>query len=88
MLICFHYVAFIIKIVCVARNVNKLKVYSSKETLIVPDLNEIGPLAIDKKPFKCCHCNFPLKGNDPSFEQTWVPFTYLCTVDWNWPSGV
>ena len=46
-----------------------------RKLVCVPGLVEIDPLALDKKPFKCCHCIFPLEDNGPPFEQTWVPFT-------------
>ena len=50
-----------------------------------PSLVEIGPAVLEKKIFKCCQCNFTIlqlsplvRGNGPSFEQTWIPFTQGC----------
>ena len=53
----------------------------------VLSLDEIGPLALEKKILKFCQCIFAIlklsplrKGRGPSFEQTWIPITQGCFV--------
>ena len=48
----------------------------------VPSLVEIGSVVLERKFFKICQCIFAIsqlsplgKGQGPSFEQTWIPFT-------------
>ena len=53
----------------------------------VSSLIEICPVVLEAKIFKCHQCIFTIsklsplgKGRDPSFEQTWIPFTQGCFV--------
>ena len=62
-------------------------------------LFEIGPVVLEMKIIKLGQCIFSIlllylhgKGQDPSFEQTWNPFTKECFVIyikfvWYWPCG-
>lgn len=53
-----------------------------RKLVCVPGLVEIDPLALDKKPFKCCHCIFPLEDNGPHLNKLGFPLLKyaLCTV--------
>ena len=63
----------------------------------MPSLFEIGPMVLEMKIIKQCIFSILLlyllgKGQDPSFEQTWNPFTKECFVIyikfvWYWPYG-